>query len=166
MSLRTAVMAIVAVGGMAACTSRKVNVTSSPGEVTPANSGAASSTAAGMRWSAALAPQAGGTVAGTATVAPGTTSGTTVVLVSIHGGTPGAIYPWHVHSGQCGSNGAVVGSASAYPTLTVNADGTGQANATLPMPTPSSGSYYVNVHASPSDLGTIVSCGNLATAGG
>jgi hypothetical protein len=167
MSLRTAVMAIVALGGTAACASRKVDVTSSPGEVAPARSASASSTAAGsIRWTAALAPQAGGTVAGTATVAPGTTSGTTVVVVSIRGGTPGAIYPWHVHSGQCGDNGSIVGSASAYPSLTANADGTGQANATLPIPAPSSGSYYVNVHASPSDMGTIVSCGNLAAAGG
>jgi hypothetical protein len=26
---------------------------------------------------------------------------------------------------------------------------------------PTSGDYYVNIHASPTDMGTIVSCGNL-----
>ena len=161
---RSSVAGLIACSIVAACSSKQVHVSSSPGETAPAAAPAAPTSdpaTTGMKWTATLAPQSGGSTTGTATVAPGTTGGTTVVAVSLTGGAPGATYPWHVHSGQCGDQGPVVGSGAAYPPLVVGNTGTAQATATIPVPTPSSGNYYVNVHASPTDMGTIISCGNL-----
>jgi hypothetical protein len=117
----------------------------------------------GMKMTATLTPQKGGTVAGTATVEPGTGAGTTVATVSITGAKPGAVHPWHVHVGKCGMTpgGKVWGDPSAYKPLTAGSDGTAKGTATISMAVPTSGDYYVNIHASPSDMGTIVSCGNL-----
>jgi hypothetical protein len=117
--------------------------------------------AQGMKMTATLAPQGGGTIAGTATVAPGTSAGTTVATVSITGAKPGAVYPWHVHVGKCGTSGKVWGNGSAYKPLTAGSDGTAKGTATINMAVPTSGDYYVNIHASPTNLATIVSCGNL-----
>ena len=85
-----------------------------------------------------------------------------MVTVTISNATAGGVHPWHVHRGQCGANGAIVGSAAAYKPLTVSGDGTASAAARLEMSLPTSGDYYVNVHASASNLSTIISCGNLA----
>jgi hypothetical protein len=117
----------------------------------------------GMKMTATLAPAKGGTIAGTATVEPGTSSGTTVATVSLTGAKPGAVYPWHVHVGKCGMTpgGKVWGDPSAYKPLTAGSDGTAKGTATISMAVPMSGDYYVNIHASPSDMATIVSCGNL-----
>ena len=86
----------------------------------------------------------------------------TGVNVSIQGAQSGAQHPWHVHSGVCGDNGAIVGNAGAYPVLTVATDGTASANATIDVALKEDQSYYVNVHRSPTDLGTIVACGRIA----
>jgi Cu/Zn superoxide dismutase len=119
--------------------------------------------AQGMKMTATLTPQKGGTVAGTGTVQAGSSASTTVATVSLTGGTPGAVYPWHVHVGKCGMTpgGKVWGDGSAYKPLKVGSDGTATSTATISMAPPTTGDYYVNIHASPSDLGTIVSCGNL-----
>jgi hypothetical protein len=115
-----------------------------------------------MKWSAKLAPQGGTNIAGTATVEPGKDASSTHATVNLTGGDPGATYPWHVHSGKCGENGPVVGQASAYTPITVSKSGSGKVDLTLPFTIPSSGSYYVNIHKSASDMGTIVSCGDLS----
>jgi hypothetical protein len=124
---------------------------------------AVTSNGQGMKMTATLAPQKGGTIAGKATVEPGTSAGTTVATVSLTGAKPGAVYPWHVHVGKCGMTpgGKVWGDPPAYKPLTAGSDGTAKGTATISMAVPTSGDYYVNIHASPSDMGTIVSCGNL-----
>ncbi|MFI5248855.1 MAG: hypothetical protein ACHQTF_02735 [Gemmatimonadales bacterium] len=124
---------------------------------------AATSEGQGMKMTATLTPAKGGTIAGTASVEPGTGAGTTVATVSLTGAKPGAVYPWHVHVGKCGMTpgGKVWGDPSAYKPLTAGSDGTAKGTATISMAVPASGDYYVNIHASPSDMATIVSCGNL-----
>lgn len=82
-------------------------------------------------------------------------------FVQIRGGEPNHVYPWHVHAGGCGSGGSIVGSASAYPVMTTDGNGHAEADATVSQALDPDGDYYVNVHASPSDLGTIVACGEL-----
>lgn len=97
----------------------------------------------------------------------GTATGTTAndsthVTVSITGGTPGATLPWHVHDGKCTDTGApVVGDASAYPPLVVGAGGTATATAHIPVKLNEAKNYIINVHASPTNLGTIVACGDF-----
>jgi hypothetical protein len=85
-----------------------------------------------------------------------------IATVSIANATAGGVHPWHVHRGRCGDNGPIVGSSAAYKPLAVSDQGTASATAKLDLTLPTSGEYYVNVHASATNLGTIISCGNLA----
>ena len=86
----------------------------------------------------------------------------TGVTISIEGAAAGSQHPWHVHRGVCGDNGAIVGGASDYPVLSVNTGGNASANASINAALNERESYYVNLHRSPSDLGTIVGCGPLS----
>jgi hypothetical protein len=83
--------------------------------------------------------------------------------VSIENAAPGARHPWHVHIGQCGDDRGIFGPADKYPVLKVGGDGQAEADAYLPVPLPHQGQYFVNVHASPTNMGTIVACGNMAS---
>ncbi|HET7423522.1 MAG TPA: hypothetical protein VFJ92_08170, partial [Gemmatimonadales bacterium] len=56
----------------------------------------------------------------------------------------------------------IVGPATSYRSLEVNNDGKATATADLPVAIPTSGQYYINVHASANNMGTIIACGNLA----
>lgn len=129
------------------------------GQIDPDNS------SANTRWNATLSTPGDMTgavdVHGTASlVAHG--SGKSVATIAISNAAPSGVHPWHVYQGQCGDHGAVVGSATAYPPLNVDRDGTATAAATLPLELPTSGAYYVAVNASAANMETIVACGNLA----
>lgn len=100
--------------------------------------------APGEDWKAELRGQSGATVGGTVEARSGT-EGTTATI-QLQGASSGSRHPWHIHRGTCGSNGPIVGPATAYPLLVVGSD---------------DDAYYVNVHASPENMGTIVSCGQL-----
>lgn len=111
-------------------------------------------------YSGTLGAVGGSGVNGTASGATG--SDTTHVRVSITGGAPGATLPWHVHEGKCSDAGSpIVGDAAAYPPLVVGSDGTASATASLKVDLNEAKNYIVNVHASPTNLGTIVSCGDF-----
>ena len=100
-------------------------------------------------------------VRGTATWArDGDAASTATVRIS--NATARGIHPWHIHRGRCGDNGPVVGDAAAYKPLAVDEKGNASATARVDLPLPDSGSYYVNVHALATNMGTIISCGNLA----
>ncbi len=129
------------------------------GQIDPDNS------SANTRWNATLSTPGDMTGAvdlhGTATlVAHG--SGKSVANITISNAAPSGVHPWHVYQGQCGDKGAVVGSATAYPPLNVDREGTATAAATLPLELPTSGAYYVAVNASAANMETVVACGNLA----
>lgn len=74
--------------------------------------------------------------------------------------TPGS-YPWHVHAGTCGSGGAIIGNADEYPLLEAGGAGLGNVTADFSANVNPDGQYYVNIHRSEEDLGTIIACGNL-----
>jgi hypothetical protein len=82
--------------------------------------------------------------------------------VDISNAVPGGRHPWHIHRGQCGSDQGVFGPADAYKPLEVADNGKASETAVLPLALPKTGSYFVNVHASARNMGTIVACGNLA----
>jgi len=86
----------------------------------------------------------------------------TEAQVSIANAAPGGRHPWHVHRGQCGSDLGILGAADAYTPLEVGGDGKADEKATLSIPLPRQGQYFVNVHASEANMRTIVACGNLA----
>jgi hypothetical protein len=111
-------------------------------------------------WSGTLNPVGGSGVSGTAR---GTSANDmTHVTVSVSGAQAGARLPWHVHEGTCGEGSPpIVGSPGAYPVMTVGADGRATAQAHLNLDLNEAKNYIVNVHASPTNLGTIVSCGDF-----
>jgi hypothetical protein len=123
----------------------------------------------GARWSATLNPVAGSPapeVSGTATVMGNADSTQTRVDIAVSGATPGAEFPWHLHRGTCGDDQGIVGEAASYQQLRVGINGRATGNATLDIPMPRAGEYMINIHASPTDLGTIVACGNLTGPNG
>jgi hypothetical protein len=84
------------------------------------------------------------------------------VEIQIAGGSASGVYPWHIHAGSCADGmGAIVGPPSQYTALGAGSDGTASLTADLPITLDASRRYHVNVHASPSDMGTIVACGDL-----
>lgn len=85
--------------------------------------------------------------------------------IEITGGVPGSTYPWHVHFGSCGEGGGIVGG-DAYPALDVGPDGTAATNTIVLYALDVTAPYSVNVHLSPSDLPTIIGCGDLRTRAG
>lgn len=121
--------------------------------------GLAALTFAAPMWRATLEPKDGSKFSGTVTVeAVGADSSRATIQVS--GAKPGSALPWHLHNGACGTAGAVIGSAAAYPVLKVDKDGSAKAVVTLAVMTPVSGEYSVNVHASTTNM-TPIACGAL-----
>lgn len=82
----------------------------------------------------------------------------TAVSVAVAGAQANATHPWHIHRGTCGSGGAIVGAANAYPPLQVGSNGQARATARVNVGLDAMQQYYVNIHRSPQDLGTIVGC--------
>ena len=121
---------------------------------------------ANARWRAALVTPAAlaGAVQmnGAATMQPGANRESTSFSLNIDNATPGGLHPWQVHRGQCGADEGVVGSAEAYTAIKVGEKGRGSSTATVPMTTPTTGSYFVTVSASAANPETVVACGNLA----
>lgn len=89
-------------------------------------------------------------------------SGETQAHVEIANAAPGGVHPWHIHRGRCGADQGIVGPTDSYKPLKVSNDGRATGKASLPMALPRTGEFYVNVHASASNMGTAVACGNLA----
>jgi hypothetical protein len=88
--------------------------------------------------------------------------GETMAFVSIANAVPGGEHPWHVHLGRCGVDRGIFGPAKNYRPLRVDGKGRAEAKAELPVPAPSAGEYFINVHASVNNMRTILACGNLA----
>lgn len=120
-----------------------------------------SASRAGTSWMATLIPVGTSTVRGTAMV-HGMNDRQTA-QVQITGGSPSALYPWHIHSGTCADGMTpIVGSPRLYTALGTSTDGSASLTADLPVTIDASQRYHVNVHASPTDMGTIVACGDLS----
>jgi Cu/Zn superoxide dismutase len=114
----------------------------------------------GEAWSATLSAVGGSGVSGSATASD--MNDATHATVTIAGARSGGVHPWHIHEGRCGdANPPIVGPASAYPPLTVGSGGGASAQAHIPVELNEAKNYIVNVHASPTNLGTIVACGDL-----
>ena len=115
------------------------------------------------KWSAELAPPNGAVGPhGSVVLEPGRQPNHTRVRVVISGDTPGALRPWHLHTGTCGEQGPIVGPEQAYANIRINARGNGVAVIDLPIPFPEAGTLFVNVHESLKAMEHIVTCGQLA----
>ena len=117
-----------------------------------------------IAWDGLVQGKDGSKIRGLIEMVGGTAKGTTSAEVQYTGDTPGSARAWHVHAGSCNKAGAILGAASAYPALKVDAKGAIKAKATLRVQLPESGSYYIDVHDSPANPGKIVACGDLLLA--
>ena len=122
-----------------------------------------------MSWRATLARPATAdsldapmNIVGSAAVRPAQNPSESQATVMLSNATPNATHPWHIHAGTCGSDGGIVGPATSYKPLVVDASGKAEVSIILPFSTPTQGDYFVNVHKSPTELGTIIACGPLA----
>ena len=121
----------------------------------------------GTRWNAIIATSPGLVgalqVKGTGWMAQKDRDSTqTRAYVAIENAVPGGEHPWHVHVGRCGNDRGIYVPADAYPPLRVGGNGKAESRADLPVPVPSSGEYFINIHASVNNMRTIIACGNLA----
>ncbi len=115
------------------------------------------------QWAATINPVGGTGISGTAAAVGDVNQ--TRTSVTLGGAMAGATLPWHIHVGQCGDNGPIVGPPASYPPLTVAADGTANSSATVPTGLNSTTRYYVNIHKSATEMGVIVACGDLTRSG-
>lgn len=118
-------------------------------------------------WNASLATPAdlAGAVQmqGHATMGPASSAERTRITIDLSNATPGGSHPWEVHQGQCGGqDGGIVGASGDYQPLKIDDDGTAHRTADLDVAVPSSGTYYVAVHAATTNRETVVACGNFA----
>jgi hypothetical protein len=112
------------------------------------------------QWEATLLPEAGFTgLSGQAQVS--SLDWGTSATARVEGAEGGGRHAWHVHEGQCGDQGDVVGSQEAYPALEVGSDGSGEATAMVDDNLDSGEDYYVDIHPSTEDLETMIACGAL-----
>jgi superoxide dismutase, Cu-Zn family len=117
-----------------------------------------------IAWDGMVQGKNGSKIRGLIEMVGGTAKGTTSAEVQYTGDTPAATRAWHVHTGSCSKAGAILGGAAAYPALKVDAKGATKAKTTLRVPLPESGSYYIDVHDAPGNLGKVVACGDLLLA--
>jgi len=87
--------------------------------------------------------------------------GATAVTIGLSGTQPGAVHPWHIHYGRCGSGGSVVGPERGYPLLTADAEGSDRVTTTIPVQLDDATRYHVNVHLSEERQEVIVACSDL-----
>jgi hypothetical protein len=163
-----------ALGAACASSSRSVDSEPSPTQspapattpATPAEPTAGSGAASGMGmgWQGTIRPESGTRVGGTVMIMPGT-GGQSTATITLTDAPANGTHPWHVHSGTCAEKGPIVGSPSAYPPLSADASGAARLETTLPFATPTSGNYSVNVHMSPTQMGMVVGCADLAMHG-
>lgn len=102
-----------------------------------------------------------GNYEGRAAVAVNTTAGSTAATISLAGDRSGAVRPWHIHTGACGSGGGIVGPAAAYLPLSVGANGRATAEARLNVGLQAGQNYHVNIHESAGNLGNVLACADL-----
>lgn len=144
-------LVVVAAIGLGACVQRSMEM----------DAGSVESPA----WRATIAPIGSAepvNVTGTATMQPASNPTLTNVMIELHGAQPNATHPWHVHAGDCGNTGGIVGPPAAYTPLTIDANGDARTTVMLPFSTPTTGNFSVNVHKSADELGVIIACGMLA----
>lgn len=81
----------------------------------------------------------------------------TVVSVALAGTRPGELHPTHFHLGRCGTGGDIVVLLQSVRGDT----GFGVTVLDTPFDDLIGGEYYLNVHRSPSELDTILACGEV-----
>ena len=118
--------------------------------------------AAGERRVARLLARTTPAVDGTATLGPADEPGQMVVRVTLRTSPSNAgVHAWRLVRGSCGvSSGTIVGSAAHYPVVRIEATGTGESVATVPLRPDEPGTLSVRILASPTNP-RLIACGDL-----
>lgn len=87
--------------------------------------------------------------------------GKTTASINLNNAMSGGQHPWMIHEGTCNMPGNPVGMASDYPLISIGSDGRGNATANVMGRLDEAKQYVVVVHASQSDMQTVVACGQL-----
>jgi len=82
-------------------------------------------------------------ITGAAAVTPSQTPGWAHVLISLGDISSGATYAWSLRSGNCEAHGGVIGPADRYANFTIHADGSGAAEAVVPLALSTTQTYAV-----------------------
>ena len=82
-------------------------------------------------------------VAGAAALTPSQVPGWAHVLISLDDMATGGTYAWSLHSGSCGAPGGVIGPVERYGAFAIRPDGSGTADAVVPVALSTSQSYAV-----------------------
>jgi hypothetical protein len=157
---------LTAAGALALAACNPFGARGTPFGRSPVHEVRASSRAAAARWTATLAapgaPDSAGGGRGSAAMTGGSDDRSTYVSVDLEHAVPAGVHPWQLRHGRCGADEGAFGPADAYRVMTVAAGGRASSSATVPLPPPTGGRYYVNVGASVARPETSVACGDLA----
>ena len=137
--------------GLAGCSSATHNTSAPVGFIGPV-------------WNSTLTAPTGAvnsTISGFATMMGNTDHSRTRVQLDLHHALAGTELPWHLHRGSCGNDQGIVGDPARYKPLKVGATGEASGDAVLDLPLPDTGQYMVNVHASITDMDSVIACGNM-----
>jgi hypothetical protein len=115
----------------------------------------------GEDWSAKMTGQ-GAFASATGQARAGVLKGESTISVNVTGLTPGAIHPWAVFEGKCGTTGALFGSPGLYPPITVNERGIAEGVARIPAALDEAKKYHVRLYVSPTETSSVAVCGDLS----
>ncbi|HEV2735879.1 MAG TPA: hypothetical protein VGV85_13620 [Longimicrobiaceae bacterium] len=147
---------VCAAAALAACTPR-INTDPDTGRV---DVDMQPVTQRGEVWNARIAGT-GSAAALTGTATATAREGHIVATMNLSGAQAGGVHPWAIHEGTCAAGGAMVGAAGTYPVLQVGSNGQATATAHVMAQLNEARDYHVRVHASQTDMATVVACGAL-----
>lgn len=115
-----------------------------------------------LEWRANLTPtELYATIRGDALVRMTVGESAFTAAITIREDVAGSLRPWHVHTGNCGAGGGIVGADGAYPRLGVGSDGAATSDVLIRVGLDANAAYSVNVHYSDAEFARIIACGNL-----
>jgi hypothetical protein len=121
--------------------------------------------APGAQWTATVVPTTLSAIHGTVTFVRTDPQTQTRVIFALSDGIANSVLPWHVHYGVCGNDQLIVGTPSNYPPLVIDQSGQLRAVALLPVELTTKSTYVVHLHASPTEMHTVVACAPLVPQG-
>jgi hypothetical protein len=121
--------------------------------------------APGAQWTATIVPTTVSAIHGTVTFVRTDPQNQTRVIFALSDGTANSVLPWHVHYGVCGNDKLIVGTPSNYPPLVIDQSGRLRAVALLPVELTPKSTYVVHLHASPTEVHTVIACAVLVPQG-
>ena len=121
--------------------------------------------APGAQWTATIVPTTVSAIHGTVTFVRTEPQSQTRVIFALRDATANSVLPWHVHYGVCGNDQLIVGTPSNYPPLVIDQSGQLRAVALLPVELSTKSTYVIHVHASPTEMKTVVACAVLVPQG-